>query len=348
MARLVFTGPFILRCRSLFKLVRISLATSARHRRGILMAADWDAMMETGILFVRHQFTIAMRHRDIRVGRQIFDSLQTQTDDVYEVSTKPSAGVRGQWVLPANQTSEAVLLYLHGGGYTFRGGVSQRFAEMLAHRTGARVFAPEYRLTPEHAHPAQAEDALAAWDVLTQEVPPDRIVVIGDSAGGHMPLMLLQSLKARGSQQPALCVGLCPWTDIAERGDSLTSNDATDLVQGWMALQFGRWLDPSDAYGRVALSPISHDFRGLAPLYLQAGGREVLRDMIVEFAKVQHRNRADVMLDLWPDMPHDFQAYDSMTRSSTQALARIREAIEARVWGGAPLAPLEGITVEPD
>lgn len=79
-----------------------------------------------------------------------------------------------------------------------------------------------------------------------------------------MALMLLQALKAQGKPQPALCIGLCPWTDIGDRGASLRDNDPTDLVQGWMALQLGHWLDPDQAYGR-----------------------EVLRDMIIDFAREQ-------------------------------------------------------------
>lgn len=345
MAKIVFSGPIIMRLRSLAKLMQISVATTLRHRLGRRMAPDWDAMMETGILFVRHQFTAAMRHPDISQGRLIFDSLQTQTADRYDVTRSRADEYPAYWIKPNHQSRDAVLLYLHGGGYTFRGGVSRRFGDMLAHRIGARVFAPEYRLTPEHAHPAQAEDAVAAWDHLTRYVSPDKIVVIGDSAGGHMALMLLQTLKARGDGQPALCIGLCPWTDIGDRGESLRSNDPTDLVQGWMALQFGRWLDPDGTFGRERLSPIHQNYQGLAPLYLQAGGREVLRDMIIEFAHAQKVNGSKVTLDIWPDMPHDFQAYDSFAVSSTQALARIGQAIDAHVPGGPKLAPLEGITV---
>jgi acetyl esterase/lipase len=156
----------------------------------------------------------------------------------------------------------------------------------------------------------------------------------------------MQSLKAAGAHQPGLCVGLCPWTDIGDRGQSLRDNDPTDLVQGWMAIRFGQWLDPEGRFGRAALSPIDQDFAGLAPLYLQAGGREVLRDMIVEFARVQSAQGADVMLDVWPDMPHDFQAYDSYARSSTAALARLVKAIDAHVLGGPTLGALEGVTVQ--
>lgn len=345
MAKVKFSGPVALRLRSMAKLIGISVATSVRHAVGQRMAPDWDAQTETGIRFVRGQFTAAMTSPDIARGRLLFDSVQIETDDVYDVACTRAEGIAADWHQPADVTSDAVLLYLHGGGYTFKGGVSTRFASMLAHHTGARLFAPDYRLTPEHPHPAQAEDAMAAWDHLTATTSPEKIVLIGDSAGGHMSLMLVQALKAAGKPQPALCIGLCPWTDIGDRGASMRANDPTDLVQGWMAIRFGEWLDPDRPYGRAALSPISHDYAGLAPLYLQAGGREVLRDMIVEFARLQRANGADVILDLWPDMPHDFQAYDSLTASSTAALLRIRQVVQAHVSDGPPLAPLDSITV---
>ena len=60
MAKLKFSGPLSLRLRSLAKLIQISIATSVRHRFGRRMTLDWDAHIETGIRFVRHQFTAAM------------------------------------------------------------------------------------------------------------------------------------------------------------------------------------------------------------------------------------------------------------------------------------------------
>ena len=327
MSKLVFSGPLSLRLKSLGTLNRIAIMTYLRHAVGRRLAPDWDANLEIGIRFVRHQFTAAMRGGDIARGRQLFDSIQPETDDVYDVTVEPCVSPKGAWVRPKDRRSNVTLLYLHGGGYTFHGGVSARYAAMLAHHTGAAVFAPDYRLTPEHPHPAQAEDALAAWLFVTERAAPKDVVVIGDSAGGHMSLMLLQTLKAQGLEQPALCIGLCPWTDIGERGASMRDNDKYDLVQGWMALQFGTWLDPKGAYGREALSPICQDFSGLAPIYVQAGGREVLRDMIVEFAEVQKEKGADIAIEVWRDMPHNFQAYDSLKASSAMALQSIVDAI---------------------
>lgn len=331
MPRIRFAGPFSMRLKSALAINRIGFATYVRHTFGRRIAADWDANFEIGIRFWRHQFTQAMQQGDMARGRLLLDSLQTESDDVYDVVVEAAPDWAGQWHRPVSRKSPATILYFHGGGYTFHMGGTRRYASMLTHHIGADLFAPDYRLTPEHPHPAQAEDALTAWNRLVLHVPPNKIVVIGDSAGGHMALMLLQALKERGLEQPAMCIGLCAWTDIGDRGTSLRENDTYDLVQGWMALQFGRWLDPGDVCGRAALSPIDQDYTGTAPIYLQTGGREVLHDMIVEFAAIQSARGADVTLDAWPDMPHNFQAYDSMKKSSTEALGRIVERIEKRM-----------------
>lgn len=345
MSKLQFQGPFRHRIASFVILNRITLQVAVRHCLGRKIAPDWDILTETGLRFIRNQFTYAMSSANIQAGRTRFNSLLPKTSDAYDVATRPTQDGSAGWFIPANCDTDAVVLYCHGGGYTFRGPVTYRFAEMLAHHTRARVYMPLYRLTPEHAYPAQAQDALSAWVALRAHTPANQIVVIGDSAGGHMALMLLKNLNCRSHEQPALCISLSPWVDIGARGDSMTSNNPTDLVQGWMALQFGQWLDPDGAYGRQALSPVDQDFSGLAPMYIQAGGREILRDMIVEFAEIQEAKGACIQLDIWDDMPHNFQAYDSTKTSSTQAIDRLAKTFRSFADGTATFpARLDKVT----
>ncbi|MEJ6708304.1 MAG: alpha/beta hydrolase [Amylibacter sp.] len=153
MANFKFLGSMIHRLRSFFKITSITLGVYRRHLFGQKLADDWDANMEIGILFWRHQFTVAMTHPDIKTGRAIYKSLQVLPDNVYDVTPMVQDTPKGCWYLPKNITAKATLLYFHGGGYTFSGPVSERFAAMNAHQTGARVFMPTYRLTPEHPHP---------------------------------------------------------------------------------------------------------------------------------------------------------------------------------------------------
>lgn len=333
-----------LRVRSFLTLIRIAIQVGFAHLFGRRIAPDWDASMEIGIRFWRTQFTTAMRMKDIARGRALFDSLLTETDDAYPVTVVSTENPRGLWIIPKQVKTDITVLYLHGGGYTFNGPISKRFAAMLAHHCRARLFMPLYRLTPEHPHPAQADDAFAAWQYLCTTTQPEKIAIAGDSAGAHMALMHLQALKAKNLAQPCSCIAICPWTDIGERGESLKSNDQYDLAQGWMALKFGEWLDPDGRFGRAALSPITHDFTGLAPIYIQAGGREVLRDMILEFGKQQSGQGADIMLDLWPDMPHNFPAYDSTKPSSSEALERLGQLIQSVTENTLPPLPSVSVT----
>lgn len=344
MAKLTFQGPLHLRVASFITLNKILISTALRHLMGRQIAPDWDVLTETGIRFWRHQFTRAMGDTDMAKGRAILHSLLTKTDDAYRVRvTRDDDGI---WFTPQVEETDCILLYCHGGGYTFNGPVSERFAAMLAHHTGTRLYMPHYRLTPEHPHPAQLEDALVAWHRLRGIASADKITLIGDSAGGHLVLSLLKSLGVSGLEQPNLCIALCPWTDIGDRGASLVENNRYDLVQDWMALRFGEWLDPEGIYGREALSPIYQDYRGLAPIYMQAGGREILRDMIIDFADVQARRNADVMLDIWDDMPHNFQAYDSERASSAEALERIRIAVHEYSGAAPKFGPQNGRTMQ--
>lgn len=352
MPRITYTGPRTDRIKSTLSLYGISLATLARHALGRRLDPTWPLAHEIGIRFWRAQFTTALTAPDIKAGRTRFDSLQTRTDTILPVTRQrqsspnpgpvPSPGPNpapGTWVTPKHQTSNATLLYFHGGGYTFDAYMTDDFADLLAASTGARLFQADYRLTPEHPHPAQAEDALAAYRYALTQTDPSRLIVLGDSAGGHMALMALLSARDAGLPQPALCIGLSPWTDIGDRGDSLTANDPYDIVSGWMALKFGDFL----TMGRVAelrdtLSPIAHDFSDLAPLYLQGGGKEVLIDMIRDFARTQADHGARLCLDVWPNMTHDFFGYGDTRPEAIEALARISEAIE-KALTGACVAP---------
>jgi epsilon-lactone hydrolase len=171
MTRIKFSGPLSLRLSSFLALSSIAATTCVTHALARRMEPTWDANFETGILFWRRQFTKAMRQSDIAKGRQILDSLQMETDDIYDVAVELCEQHKGHWIAPATRRTEATLLYFHGGGYTFYGAMSKRFAAMLAHHCGARLFAADYCMTPEHPHPAQAEDALAAWRYVADTTP---------------------------------------------------------------------------------------------------------------------------------------------------------------------------------
>ncbi len=285
----------------------------------------WD--FEVANLFFRLQMTRAMSMKSLAQARQLIDSIEFDSPPPHKVDIRPSNGSEGCgfWVTPENAVPGRTLMYLHGGGYTFFARAHLGFIAHIACAARAQTFAPDYRLTPEHPYPAQLDDAYAAYRaLLAGATAPGQIVLAGDSAGGHLVLSLLNKLRQRGEPMPALGICLCPWTEVGPPSPALYENDAYDWVQGSDTQQFAAWLVGNQKLAAPEISPIAFDgFNGFPPLYMQAGGREVLLDMIVRFARKAAAANAEITLDVWPEMTHDFQAYGSTYPESTQALDRI-------------------------
>lgn len=346
MPKTILQGRFRHKARSLAAILLCSARVLAGRAVGRPLVPEWTPLFEIGNLFWRGQFNHAFALADIAANiaeaRAYFDSLIPVLDPAPDVDIRPSlpGEPRGDWFIPRTRRGGATLLYLHGGGYTFYAAVTRQFIAMLADWLGLPIFAPDYRLTPEHPHPAQIEDALAAYRFLIdQGTDPARLVVCGDSAGGHLTLMTIAKLREAGLPQPAIGIAISPWTDVGRRGASQFGNDRYDLVQGYMTLQFAAWLKGAGDFSDAELSPICQDFRGLAPLYLQAGGKEILVDMVRDFAWTARGQGARVRLDVWEHMTHEFHAHGRDLPDSRDALDRIGAAIR---WAAEPAGAERG------
>jgi acetyl esterase/lipase len=341
----ILQGRMSHKLRSLAVWVGISVRVAVRRIAGRPLVAQWSPSFEIANLFWRAQFNHAFALDDMVQGRAYFDSLYWLIGESpkVEIRSTSEGEPKGQWFIPHARTHEATLLYFHGGGYSFYGATTREFIVMLTETLGLPIFAPDYRLTPEHPHPAQIDDALAAYRfLLNQGIEPSRLIVGGDSAGGHLMLMTIAKLRDLGLRQPAIGIGISPWTDIRPSGTSLFGNDCYDLVQGYMTQTFAAWLRGATGATDAALSPIDQDFRGLAPLYLQAGGKEILVDMIRDFAKAAQAQGASVQLDVWEHMTHEFHSWGVYLSESHEALQCIDEAINS------VLAVAPNIALNPD
>src|SRR5271163_1022924 len=137
--------------------------------------------------------------RDILRARAILRPEPYKVPAWARVTPASLGGIPAEYVEGRPQPEDVALLYLHGGGYFGCSAETHRPITCSFAREGFRVYAPDYRLAPEHPFPAALEDALAAYRGLrTLGFPPDRIVVGGESAGGGLTLALLLALRDKG------------------------------------------------------------------------------------------------------------------------------------------------------
>ncbi|WP_417426122.1 alpha/beta hydrolase [Hoeflea sp.] len=98
----------------------------------------------------------------------------------------PQAPIPLRQYLPATSEPKACVLYLHGGGFVLGGLESHdSICSEICDGTGYRVISVDYRLAPEHLHPVQVEDALAAFRHAASDYALP-IILCGDSAGGNL------------------------------------------------------------------------------------------------------------------------------------------------------------------
>ncbi|MGH9676801.1 MAG: alpha/beta hydrolase, partial [Candidatus Acidiferrum sp.] len=230
---------------------------------------------------------------------------------------------------------DVALLYLHGGGYFGCSAETHRPITCSFAREGFRVYAPDYRLAPEHPFPAAVEDALAAYRGLRElGFAGERIVVGGESAGGGLTLALLLALRDKGEELPAAAILFSPWTDLAATGDSIQNNskrcamfDGADIAP--TARHYVGNADPKNPL----VSPLYGDLRGLPPMVIHVGADEVLLDDSTRLAEKARAAGVAVELKIWPVVPHAWQLAPHKIPEARQSL---REAAEfARKHAGA-------------
>jgi epsilon-lactone hydrolase len=238
----------------------------------------------------------------------MIEAIPMATDVAYEASSV--GGIAGVWCLPKAAQSRAAILYLHGGGYMVGSAHAYRhFAGQFAARVGVATFVPDYRLAPEHPFPAAVHDAQAAYrGILAQGF--ETVALVGDSAGGGISLITLALAHADAAvgnrANPACCVAISPWVDLALTGSSLISKAEEDpfLTREALKIFADAYLGMQDARQPTA-SPLYGQPRNLAPTQIHVGTSEVLLDDSLRYAE-RAQPEGDLAVHVWHGMPHVF------------------------------------------
>jgi monoterpene epsilon-lactone hydrolase len=222
-------------------------------------------------------------------------------------------GCNAERLTPEGADTEAVVLYLHGGGYCIGSLDTHRpLAGRIAVAVQCPVVTLEYRLAPEHPFPAAVTDATAAYsDLVSLGARPERIVVAGDSAGGGLTIATLLALRAAGSHLPAAAVCMSPWVDLTQTAPSYAGRGPVDPMVSKVGLDLmaQAYLGDCDPRSELASPLFAADLGGLPPVLIEVGENEVLLDDSVRLADRLRSSGGNVSLTVWPDLIHVFQAF---------------------------------------
>ncbi|KAJ2565389.1 hypothetical protein GGH12_001422 [Coemansia sp. RSA 1822] len=218
---------------------------------------------------------------------------------------------------PIPDTSDYIILYVHGGAYT--SGSARQYRGMhvrMARASRMRVLGFSYRLAPTYTYPVPLYDAYMAYmHVRHMGYADNQIVLAGDSAGGNLALALWQLTRA-----PFRALVLfSPRVDVTSFRTSWTTYKQVDVLHAYdvqdpmspihqLLVSNSKSLGNLDVLSDPFVAPIHADVSGLPPTLVQMGGAEVMGDDIREFVRRAHNQGANIELQVYDSMFHVFQA----------------------------------------
>ncbi len=290
-----------------------------------------------------HLITLFLKYRvkrklmgevDIKGARVTLSAVKHKIPAGVSAVTEAVGGITGEWLRPAAGGRAGTLLFLHGGGYFACSPQTHRPITGGFAKTGLDVFAPDYRLAPEHPFPAAIEDGVAAYrGLLARGIAPDRLAIGGDSAGGGLALSVLLSLRDAGDKLPAACVLFSPWTDLAATGETVRTNTKRDAMFHGAGLRKGAepYLSGADPRNPLA-SPLYAELGGLPPMLIHAGSYEMLLDDSRRLAERANAAGTEATLRTWPVVPHVWQLFN--LPESAQSMAAAAAFLADKLHGG--------------
>lgn len=238
----------------------------------LIDAETWAFIRRTDAWYPRDAVT-----RTVEEQRSVYDAMCRDFFAGYpaDVTAETSAIALPDRSIPirtyrkAAAEAEAMVLYFHGGGFVVGGLESHDdVCAEIAGRTGFEVVSVDYRLSPEHRHPAHFEDALAAFDWAAARTARP-ILLCGDSAGGNLAAAVSHAAR-RGPRRPAGQVLIYPGLGGDQsRGSFVTHAEAPMLTTRDIDFYHRLRAGGREVAGDATFAPLADtDFADLPPTFI--------------------------------------------------------------------------------
>ncbi len=254
------------------------------------------------------------------------------------------------WRTPTTPSDAPVVFYIHGGSWTF--GDKREQGRPMLHELVARGWVAvviNYRLAPRYPWPAQIEDSMRAlgWikkNVATYGGDPDRIVVSGGSAGGHLAALLALT-SGEPTWRPSDVEGVADWS---VRGAmpfygvlEMTGDDLhwRGFGRGLLHLLENRivqvpFRENEEIYR--AMSPLDRIHPSAPPFLVVHGLNDTLVDVNVARAFVARFREVAIAPIYYVELPFTQHAFDITASPRTSATTRAAVAFATAVTSPRP------------
>ena len=237
-------------------------------------------------------------------------------------------------IRPSNGPAKGspLIICIHGGG--FNSGTPfevETYSRGLAKLFGAVVVAPTYRLAPEYPFPQGINDSWDAYKWIAKNAsslgatPEQGFIISGGSSGGNFVCVLAELAKSEKIEPALTGIWNCQpvlfnekITDDGSKQFASVPEKYKKIAFSWTQNANGVMMTQSlaniffDWYGMDWNSPLwspfnsENAFRDLPRTFIQVGGRDLIRDDGIIWAKALADHGVETRLEVYPGNEHAF------------------------------------------
>jgi len=227
--------------------------------------------------------------------------------------------------------TKATVLYFHGGGFVV-GDLDSHddVCAEICRKTQFRVIACDYRLAPEHKHPAPFEDAMTAYGYVS-ELNPEKIILVGDSAGASLAASVASKARTL-DRQPDGQVLIYPYLGgPMDSGSAIEHANAPLLSTADMDYYHQIRIDPNAAVpSDDSFAPLwATDFSGLPSTAVYSAQCDPLCDDGVLYAERINADGGDASCIIEPGLVHGYLRARHSAPVARASVDRILNSISA-------------------
>lgn len=246
-----------------------------------------------------------LSHKDVNV-----DTITVQTSDNYTLNS--------YLITPKNLHSDAIILYLHGGGFCIKGSESHAdICVKYVNEVGVKLLFVDYRLAHNTPYPTPEDDCILMYKYLIDNaealgISAEKIIVAGDSAGGNLALGVFYAACRQGLQKPAGLMLVYPLVDNLMQTESM--KNFTDTPMWNAVLNEAMWkvyLPTDSAKDFFKKNHVEANLYTEFPsTYIESADFDCLRDEALELANKLQKAGVNLTLNETKGTMHGYDQVD--------------------------------------
>lgn len=187
------------------------------------------------------------------------------------------------------------ILYFHGGSYVAEMSKEHwKFVKDLSKDTNSTVILPDYPLTPKYTYREVFKIAIPLYKEVIKKINPDKLILMGDSAGGGLVLGLVEYMGIKEEKLPIKTILISPWLDVTMSNPKINEVQKYDKNLKKDALKIaGKVYSGKSKKENFLVNPIYGTLKNISNIIIYTGTYDILNpdvEILVKKAKEQGGN----------------------------------------------------------